>query len=317
MSDLITLIKRITKKINNSSGCSYLYRYFDELIAFLDSIPREKLTEEELDVLADLISDFAYESTYNNFASANWMRYSARSFYCADYLIRYLPDKQQDGQMRYLNLYFLDLMESGVAPIIQQEVFNKYFHANLVQDNKTELYGKMISKAMSECLRCRLRRAEEVTLAHRYTEAADRILRDYITRYNDLSPLRDWIPMFRTQYFADFWYEYPDSLNYTYSSAYERQVVQESMDEMLDIHLRLHYLWYSHNANEMIDSLSSDYLIDILEVYHDNEFGKTLRHMASLTFNEKVKQILEHFADDDEYAVSRLSRQLLENYPAR
>lgn len=317
MSDLMTLIKRITKKINNSSGCSYLYRYFDELIAFLDSIPREKLTEEELDGLADLISDFAYESTYNNFASANWMRYSARSFYCADYLIRYLPDKQQDAQMRYLNLYFLDLMESGVAPIIQQEVFDKYFQANLAQDNKTELYGKMISKAMSECLRCRLRRAEEVTLAHRYTEAADRILRDYITRYNDLSPLRDWIPMFRTQYFADFWYEYPDSLNYTYSSAYERQVVQESMDEMLDIHLRLHYLWYSHNANEMIDSLSSDYLIDILEVYHDNEFGKTLRHMASLTFNEKVKQILEHFADDDEYAVSRLSRQLLENYPAR
>lgn len=74
MSELTTRINRITKKIN-SSGCSYLYRYFDELIAFLDSIPREKLTEEELDGLADLISDFAYESTYNNFASANWMRY--------------------------------------------------------------------------------------------------------------------------------------------------------------------------------------------------------------------------------------------------
>lgn len=317
MSDLMTLVKRITKKIKNSSGCSYLYRYFDELIAFLDSIPREKLTEEELDGLADLISDFAYESIYNNFASANWMRYSARSFYCADYLIRYLPDKQQDAQMRYLNLYFLDLMESGVAPIIQQEVFDKYFQANLAQDNKIELYGKIINRAMSECLRCRLRRAEEVTLAHSYTEAADRILRDYITRYNDLSPLRDWIPMFRTQYFADFWYEYPGSENYAYSSDYERRVVQKSMDTILDINLKLHYLWYSHNANEMISNLSSDYLIDILEVYDDNEFEKTLRHMASLTFNEKVKQILEHFADDDEYAVSRLSRQLLENYPAR
>lgn len=317
MSELTTRINRIIKKIKNSSGCSYLYRYFDELIAFLDSLAKEKLTEEELDGLADLISDFAYESTYNNFASANWMRYSARSFYCADFLIRYLPDKQQDAQMRYLNLYFLDLMESGVAPIIHQEVFDKYFQANLAQDNKTELYGKMINRAMSECLRCRLRRAEEVTLAHSYTEAADRILRDYITRYNDLSPLRDWIPMFRTQYFAEFWYEYPGSENYAYSSDYERRVVQKSMDTILDINLKLHYLWYSHNANEMISNLSSDYLIDILEVYDDNEFEKTLRHMASLTFNEKVKQILEHFADDDEYAVSRLSRQLLENYPAR
>lgn len=316
MSDLITLIKRITKKIKNSSGCSYLYRYFDELIAFLDSIPREKLTEEELDGLADLISDFAYESTYNNFASANWMRYSARSFYCADYLIRYLPDKQQDAQMRYLNLYFLDLMESGVAPIIQQEVFDKYFQANLAQDNKTELYGKMINRAMSECLRCRLRRAEEVTLAHSYTEAADRILRDYITRYNDLSPLRDWIPMFRTQYFADFWYECPGSENYAYSSDYERRVVQKSMDTILDINLKLHYLWYSHNANEMISNLSSDYLIDILEVYEDNEFEKTLRHMASLTFNEKVKQILEHFAHDDDRTVSEMASELLESYKA-
>jgi hypothetical protein len=88
------------------------------------------------------------------------------------------------------------------------------------------------------------------------------------------------------------------------------------MDTILDINLKLHYLWYSHNANEMISNLSSDYLIDILEVYEDNEFEKTLRHMASLTFNEKVKQILEHFAGDDDRTVSEMADALLESYKA-
>lgn len=37
-------------------------------------------------------------------------------------------------------------------------------------------------------------------------------------------------------------------------------------------------------------------------------------NMASLPFNQKVKTVLEHFANDDCFAVSDLAQQLLENY---
>ena len=317
MSAILNQIIRITQKIHNSSGCASLYSYFDELTNSLDSVPIENLTEEELSELDDLIDEFAYECTYNNFASANWMRYSARSFYCADYLIRYFPEKQQEAKISYLNLYFRDLLESGVAPIIQQEVFDKYFQINLTEENKRELYGKIVHKAMMECLKSRLPRAEEVTLARIYTESADRSIREYIARYNDYSPLKDWIPLLNTQRIANFWYEYPKSSNYSYSSYEEREIVIESMDAMLDVHLKLHSLWYWQNAADMIDSMSSGYLVDILEVYEDEEFEKILCHMASLPFNPKVKDILEHFANDDDYAVSSLSRQLLDNFLTR
>lgn len=75
----MTSIAKLAQKIQNSSGDSRLYHHFDELKVILDSHNKGEFTDEEKSGLEDLIHFYAYESTYNNFASANWLRYSARS----------------------------------------------------------------------------------------------------------------------------------------------------------------------------------------------------------------------------------------------
>lgn len=64
----------------------------------------------------------------------------------------------------------------------------------------------------------------------------------------------------------------------------------------------------------MIETLSQDAIIEILEVIEDEEFEKILRHAVSLPVNEKVKAVLEHLAHDDEADVAAASRQLLNVY---
>ena len=118
MSNIILTINRISKKINSSSGDSYLYKYFDELVEMLQDT--ETLSASEIASLRGLIQNYAADSIYNNYASANWMRYSARCFYCSDFLIRFLGDKpNQEGMVSLLNSYFKDLVEHGVAPITE------------------------------------------------------------------------------------------------------------------------------------------------------------------------------------------------------
>ena len=78
MTNIILTINRISKKIRSSSGDSYLYKYFDELVEMLQDV--EALSASEIASLRGLIQDYAADSIYNNYASANWMRYSARCF---------------------------------------------------------------------------------------------------------------------------------------------------------------------------------------------------------------------------------------------
>jgi hypothetical protein len=66
----------------------------------------------------------------------------------------------------------------------------------------------------------------------------------------------------------------------------------------------------------MIETLSSDYLIALMEVHDDREFETTLTSMAALPFNQKVKDVLEHFANDDDQVVSEMATELLESYIA-
>lgn len=88
MDNLIIMINRLRKNIRKSSGCDYLYSRFDDLVKMLEL--KAKLTDQEMMMLSDLVRDNAVDSRYNNYASANWMRYSARCFYCADRLAQYI-----------------------------------------------------------------------------------------------------------------------------------------------------------------------------------------------------------------------------------
>lgn len=310
MSNIILTINRISKKIKNSSGYSYLYEYFDELVEILQDA--ETLSASEIASLRGLIQDYAADSIYNNYASANWMRYSARCFYCADFLVRFLGEKPyQEGMESLLNSYFKDLVDYGVAPIISQETLDKYIDKNLKDPRK--LYDTLIKKANDECSKCRYWQGNDISLARAYTKSVDRLIRQYIKRYEDRTVLKEWIPILNTVRLADFWYEYPDSANYEHTRPYERQFIEECSGEMLEIHLKLISEWYWLNPQEVINTYSQKELIEILEVTDDNEFEKILRHAVTLPSNDKVKGVLEHFIEDDETHIVRLARELLQN----
>ena len=311
MSNIIPTINRISKKIEKSSGYSYLYKYYDELVEMLQDA--ETLSSSELASLRELIQDYAADSIYNNYASANWMRYSARCFYCADFLVRFLGDKpHQEGMESLLNLYFKDLVDHGVAPIISQETLDKYIDRN--SENPRELYDTLIKKANDECGKCRYWQGNDISLARAYTKSVDRLIRLYIKRYGDETVLKEWIPDLNTVRLADFWYKYPDSANHNHTRPYERQFIEDCSDEMLEIHLRLISEWYWRNPQELINTYSQKELIEILEVTDDDEFEKILRHAVTLPVNDKIKNVLEHFTKDDESHVVSLAYELLQNY---
>ena len=310
MSSIVSIINRISKKIKKSSGCSYLYKYFDELVELLN---RAELSTSEISSIRGLVQDYAADSIYNNYASANWMRYSARCFYCADFLVRFCGDKEsQEGMERLLNSYFIDLVNHGVAPILPQETLEKYIDKNLGEPLK--LYDILIKKSVDECGKCRYWQGNEISLARTYTKSVDSLIRSYIQRYEDVSVLKQWIPLLNTVKLADFWYNYSDSANYEHTRPHERQFIEECLDEMLDIHLKLISDWYRQNPQELISTFSQEALIEILEVIDDDEFEKILRHAVTLPVNDKIKSILEHFIKDDESHIVCLACELLQNY---
>lgn len=311
MSNIITTINRISKRIQHSSGCSYLYRYFDELVEML--MEAETLSASEIASLRGLIQDYAADSIYNNYASSNWMRYSARCFYCADFLVRFLGDRpNQEGMEILLNSYFKDLVDHGVAPIIPQETLDKYIDKNL--EDPRQLYDTLIKKAINECGRCRYWQGNDISLARAYTKSVERLIRNYIRRYEDITVLKYWIPLLNTVRLADLWYKYPDSANYEHTRPHERQFIDACLDEMLDIHLNLISEWYWLNPQELMITYSQKELIEILEVMDDGEFEKILRHAVTMPANDKIKGILEHFMEDDEIHVVSLARELFQNY---
>ena len=93
-----------------------------------------------------------------------------------DYLYRY-----QEGMEGILNVYFKVLVEHGVAPIIPQEILNKYIAIN--SENPRMLYDTLIKKANDECGKCRYRQGNDISLALEYTKSIERLIKDYIKKY--------------------------------------------------------------------------------------------------------------------------------------
>lgn len=315
MSVIVELINKIEDEVWRS-GCSYLYDHYDELVSLLNATGKENLTREEIGSLRGLVSRYAYESTYDNSSSVNWIWYSVRAFYCADSLVDYLPEINHEHFYGLLNGCFLEQVESGRAPIIRQEVFDRYLEMNLTEDNRRELYSKLVRKSACEIGMSRLWRPDENELADAYAKACNHIIRDYLKRYDDYSLLKDWLPKLGVVRVADFWYRYPESTDYEYASEFTRATVDERLYRMMNMLLHLHSIWYWRNPSEMIETLSSDYLIALLEVHDDREFEMTLFNMVGLPFNQKVKDVLEHFAHDDDRNVSEMAAALLKSYNA-
>ena len=314
MSEVLTQISKISKKIETSPTCGYLYQYFDELVALLDSHKVEELPPLVIRDLKGLIQDMASESTYNNYSSANWIRYSARSFFCADHLVKYLPENQQEFFYRYLNGFFTDLMASGVAPIIEKEVFEKYLKMNVTEDNRLKLYDSLISKAANECDKSRLWSADEVSLALDYAKSIDRMIRAYVKQSGDISMLKEWIPKLRICHVTKYRNGYPESTWYEHAGDMEREAVMTCLNKMVQTQGYLYSLWYWHSPEELIDTLAIEELRDMFEAFDDRMFDDILCNMAELPYSCKVKDLLEYFAGHNDRVTAGLARQLLGSY---
>lgn len=314
MSKIINQIYKIQNRIERIDRCEYLYEWFDELVGLFDSDEYSALSQEERACLRELVMTYARESTHNNYGSDNWVRYSARCFYCTDYLGKYLGEGDVVGNTSYLNSYFVRLVNSGVAAIIPEETLDKYIQFNVSTHDAKMVYGTLLTKAISESLRGRTWSSSEMELCYKYTTSINRLIRKYVKEYSDYSLLREWLPHLNISHFANIWERYPDS---GYGRHYSYDYVEEYLNKMLDIHLGLFSMWYWHDPQEMIDTLSVETLITILDVAHDDEFEKMLRHAATLPKNDKIIAVLEHFTQDDEGDVAWLAERLLRDVKYR
>jgi hypothetical protein len=314
MSKILTQIAKVSNKIEISPNCGYLYQYFDELVALLEPLKYETLPPVVIRGLKGLIQDLASESTYNNFSSAHWMKYSARSFYCADNLVKYLPENQQEFFYSYLNGIFAELMNSGVAPIIEKEVFDRYIKMNLTDDKSLKVYDEQIRKAIKECDKSRLWSAGDACLACDYMKSIDRMIRTYVKQSGDYSLLHEWIPLLRIRHVTKYRNGYPDTTWYEYASENEREVVMSSLNKILQIQGYLHCLWYWNSPEELISNLSVEELVDMFEAFDDRMFDDILRDMAEHHYDNKVRDVLEHFAGHNDKVVAGFAGQLLDYY---
>lgn len=314
MDKIYLLIRKLRMKIKSSPDCDYLYNYFDDLVRELDSIGKDERSHDLSIALQSLIQDYAADSLYNTYSSANWVRYSARCFYCADYLTRYLQEPLKQTTNAYLNEYFVRLTNAGVAPVLPKETIDKYIGKGIQSNAPHDIYDNLIKKAIRESDRYRVWDANEVNLALEYLRSVSRLISQYISLYTDYTLLKDWVPLLNIKRLVNIWYEYPDSANYQHADIYTREAVSNYLDEMLDIHLSIIDMWYSYNPQEMIDKLELEDLIEALEVYEDEDFEKTLRHMVTLPYTNKVEGVLEYFTHDDESWIVNLSTNLLKSY---
>ena len=314
MSKILTQIAKVSNKIETSPNCGYLYQYFDELVALLEPLKSETLPPVVIRGLKGLIQDLASESTYNNFSSANWMKYSARSFYCADNLVKYLPENQQEFFYSYLNGIFAELMNSGVAPIIEKEVFDRNIKMNLTDDRSLKIYDDQIRKAIKECDKSRLWSASDASLACDYMKSIDSMIRIYVKQSGDYSLLHEWIPLLRIRHVTKYRNGYPDTTWYEYAGENEREVVMSSLNKILQIQGYLHCLWYWNLPEELISTLSVEELVDMFEAFDDRMFDDILRDMAEHHYDSKVQDVLEHFAGHNDKVVAGFAGQLLDYY---
>lgn len=312
-NELISKIRLVQKKIDRSPSYGYLYDDFEELVAMLNSKEETSLSDLEKYQLERLVISFAKDSRFNNHSSANWMKYSARCFYCADKLSDYLCE-ERERVVNILNGFFNELVQSSVAPIIQKETLEKYIRLNVSSTDPKQFYDSLIKETIFGIWRGNTLFADQMSLRLEYTKAARLLIQKFIDDYSDKSVLKRWIPQLDIVKLADVWYNYTESGNYQHSKPWVREYVDDCLDKMLDICLELNSYWYWNMPQEFVETYSTEDLIEILEVTGNDEFEKILSHATELPFDEKIKVILEHFSQDDEEEIAVFSKHLLKGY---
>lgn len=310
-------LRRIRDKIDSSSGHSCLYNYFDNLVKELQDWRLRNPSDADYDELIYTIYKYNWECSYCKFNSPSWFKYAARCFYCADFLIQFISNNILQTYLEdKLSETFEMLLDSDAISLVENDLFNKYCkkaHKGISVKNH---YIRAINRACRSASFHHPLKYDEEYLAYCGCKFAYAKILEFLEKYEDYSHLKEWIPALATSRLADIWYNFP-ARYFNDQSRYRRIIassIERYLDDSLKLHLKLWELWYNYNRDEILDIVSPQTLIDILEVMEDEQFEKILNDLVYIPSNEKVIAILEHFSNDDEDWIVNLSKRLLQNY---
>lgn len=309
-------LQRICKKIDKSSGYSYLYSYFDDIVKQLKEWSVSNPNDADNNALVVTIKKYKSECVYCKYNSPGWFKYASRCFYCADYLVQFISDKI----LRYsleeeLSSTFDMLVDSESISFFDDAVFNKYCLKNHNGLSEKDYLIRAIKKAIYTASQHHPLKADVEHMAYSGSKFAYAKILQFIDKYRDYSYLKEWIPALSTPYLADVWFRFPDRYIYDpYRHRHMVETIERYLDDSLELHLKLWELWYNHNREEILDIVDSHTLIEVLEVCDDEPFKKLLKEIVQFPANDKVIAILEHFTNDDEAWIVNLSKKLLMGY---
>lgn len=311
-------LRGIRKKINKSSGCGYLYHHFDNVCSLLEDWKNTIPNDNDIQELAETIEAYANECYYCNYKSLGWFQYAARSFYCANYLVRYFPDEYISNLQYSLNVVFERLMDSEAISFVEKELFDKYFYAVDSDSVLRDRYYRVIQHSTYTASMHHPVEEEVEYMAYHGCRFSHDMIMGYISKFDDTSHLKEWIPRLNTPMLANIWYRFPDDViknPYGHRQMIER--VESYLDKSLELHLRLWNFWFEVNPKEVLDYNDAECLIEILDVSEDDSFIEVMNKLIEFPYNDKVLKILMHFKNDDEDWIARLSNALLYKYESK
>lgn len=309
-------LKRIRKKIDTSSGCGYLYHHFDDLISDLEKwhiANPEALDHKEL---FDTVKKFIDESTFRTWGSPGWLLYSARCFYCANVMLKYIHGNEVRKILQeYQTECFRRLLSTEVVSVLDRFLLNEFLGKFRNTPYLKEVYQCAIDKSIETSRKHRPIDSRCEYIAYKGSVRAKELIETYISDTGDNTLLKKWIPQLDTPRLAYIWYEFPE--RFIHSPRFHRHLidsVQDYLDKSLENHLELWGIWFDSNIYEVVECNSAETLIEVLEVMDDEEFDDILNRIVLLPYNDKVFKILNHFSEDDELWIVNLSKRLLSQY---
>lgn len=294
----------------------YLYNYFDNLVKELQDWKLRNPSDADYDELVSTIYAYRLECGYCKYGSPGWFKYAARCFYCADFLIQFISDSILHKCLENeLSATFEILLDSEAISIVENDLFDKYCTKEYKGISVKNRYIRAINMACHTASLHHPLKSDVEYMAYCGCKFAHDKIFEFIEKYDDYSHLKEWIPALATSHLAGIWYDFPDRyINNQSRHRYMIASIERYLDDSLELHLKLWELWHNHNRNEILDIVSPQTLIDVLEVMEDEQFEKIMNDLVLIPSNKKVFTVLEHFSNDDEDYIVRLSKSLLQDY---
>lgn len=273
--------------------------------------------DKDIDELLETIEAFEDECRFCTNYTYGWHRYAARSLYCADYLLKFVKDEAKRIELEDMLLFRFDCMlDSDAILFIEDKLLHKYLLHEGSKYRHHLNYQQIIERAVKSASSHHPVEEDVEYVAFKSSKLASQWIREYLDRFGDYSLLKKWLPAMDTVRLADIWYNFPDRHIRSRAPRFMRMIerIEKYLDDSLEIHLQLWNLWFEHNKLEVLETVSDSDLIEILEVTEDEDFCRIMNELVKIPGNEKVREILEHFTEDDEDWIVSLSKRLLREY---